>query len=290
MLAAFREDKRADSIRARAGAPGLAVDEAIKVIMGAYANPAVTELAAIIAVTELVCGQHEESVHTNIRGVKAGLRTRKVKQTIRDFHGDHGHLGCVGPCEICALASGSARRIYHAVDRHVEARRAWSFHMDILTWQHRAEDGSKYQVVIRERHSGCYWSLYLYKRSDANGEIRRWVESLRSDPAYQGMDYKAMQELNTDNVGEWGWTNKEWRALERELEFKTLGTSPDRKEEAHYAERSVGIMEVTVKAMMLERDLPFSWWKYCAEAAVFLLCRIPILSQLSTMLADGNQF
>ena len=67
-------------------------------------------------------------------------------------------------------------------------------------------------------------------------------------------------------------------------------TSPDRKEEAHYAERSVGITEVTVNAMMLERDLPFSWWRYCAEAAVFLLCRFPILSQLSTMPTDGDQF
>jgi hypothetical protein len=132
--------------------------------------------------------------------------------------------------------------------------------------------------------------MRLYKRSDAIGEIRRWIESLRSDPACQGMDYKAMQELSTDNAGEWGWTNKAWRELEKELEFKTIWTSPDRKEEAHYAERSVGIMEVTVKAMMLERDLPFSWWRHCAEAAVFLLCRFPILSQLSTMPADGDQF
>ena len=280
LLAAFHEDKRALSLRAKAGEPELNTDEATSFIINAYANP---------AVTEVVLGQHQESVQTNIRGVKSGLRSRKQKQTIRDFHGDHGHLGCVGKCDICALASGSARRIYHVVDKHVEQRRAWRFDMDILTWEHRAADGSKYQVVIRERSTGCYWSLYLYLRSDAISEIRKWINSMRADPAFQNMEYSAVQHLHTDNAGEWGWTNAEFKELEAEMQFKAVYTCPDRKEEAHYAERSVGIMEVTVKAMLLERDLPHSWWRHCAEAAVFLLNRFPILSQMNTMPADGDQ-
>jgi hypothetical protein len=135
LLSAFQADRRAQSIRAAAGEPELGTEETTDFIVGAYANP---------AVTKVVCGQHEESINTNIRGVKSGLWTRKKKLNTRDFHGDHGHLGCVGPCEICSLASGCARRIYHLVDRHVEQRRAWRFDMDILTWEHRAEDGSKY--------------------------------------------------------------------------------------------------------------------------------------------------
>ena len=79
------------------------------------------------------------------------------------------------------------------------------------------------------------------------------------------------------------------RSLRRNLNSKTVYSSPDRKEEAHYAARSVGIKEVTVKTMLLERDLPHSWWRYCAESAVFLLNRFPILSQLSTMPADDDQ-
>ena len=89
--------------------------------------------------------------------------------------------------------------------------------------------------------------------------------------------------------GPWGCTNAEWKELEKELEFKAVYLSPDRKEEVHYAERSAGIMEVTVKAMLLERYLPHSWWRYCAEPVVSLLNRFPILSQLSTMPADGDQ-
>jgi hypothetical protein len=52
------------------------------------------------AVTEVVFGQHEDSIMRNIRGVKAGLRTRKKKLTAKEFHKDHGHIGCVGPCPV----------------------------------------------------------------------------------------------------------------------------------------------------------------------------------------------
>ena len=222
LISAFQADKRAQSIRVAAGEPELGTEETTDFIVGAYANP---------VITEVVCGQHEESAHTNIRGVKSGLRTKKQKLNIRDFHGDHGHLGCVGPCEICSLASGCARRIYHSVDRHVEQRRAWRFDMDILTWEHRAEDGSKYQVVIRERSSGCYWSLFLYLRSDAIKENRRWIKSLRADSAFQNMEYNAVQKLHTDNAGEWGWTNAEFKELEAELGLQAIYSYPNRKEE-----------------------------------------------------------
>ena len=193
LLAAFHCDKRVLNTRAKAGEPELDTHASTNFIFHAYANP---------AVTEVVLGQHQESAHTNIRGVKSGLRSRKQKQSIRDFHGDHGHLGCVGKCDICALASESSRRIYHVVDKRAEQRRAWRFDMDILTWEHGAEDGSKYQVVIRERSTGCYWNLCLYLRSDAINKIRKWINSPRADPAFQNMEYSAMQHLHTDNAGE----------------------------------------------------------------------------------------
>ena len=38
------------------------------------------------AVTEVVFGPHEDSIMRNIRGVKAGLRTRKKELTATEFH------------------------------------------------------------------------------------------------------------------------------------------------------------------------------------------------------------
>jgi hypothetical protein len=72
---------------------------------------------------------------------------------IHEFHDDHGNLGCIGPCVICSLASGCMRRIYKALDAHVEVRRAHTFDEDISTWEHRANCGYKYMVVLRDRMS-----------------------------------------------------------------------------------------------------------------------------------------
>ena len=54
-------------------------------------------------------------------------------------------------------------------------------------------------------------------------------------------------------------------------------------------ERAVGIIEVTMKCLLLERDLQHGWWRHCAEAAKFLLNRFPVLSQLPTKPKDGDQ-
>ena len=69
LLAASNEDQRALSNRAATGQPELNFDESATVIINAYANA---------AITEVVLGQHEESVQTNIRGsnLDSGLESR----------------------------------------------------------------------------------------------------------------------------------------------------------------------------------------------------------------------
>ena len=58
---------------------------------------------------------------------------------------------------------------------------------------------------------------------------------------------------------------------------------------APQAERAIGIIEVTMKALLLQRDLQHGWWRDCADAAKFLLNKFPIVSQLATMPKDGDQ-
>ena len=242
------------------------------------------------AVTELVFGQHEESAMRNIRGVKAGLRTRKKKLTARDFHTDHGHIGCVGPCAICDMASGCCRRIYALVDKHREIRRGHTWVMDACTVEHRSFDGSKYMVILRDKMSLAFDLVFLHLRSDAIAQLSQWIKRMRSDPAFRNLGYDVVSFIETDDAGEWGWKNEEWAALETEFSFRTSWKCPDRKKAlAPEAERAVGIIEVTMKCLLLERDLQHGWWKYCADAAKFLLNRFPVLSQLSTMPKDGDQ-
>ena len=242
------------------------------------------------AVTEVVFGQHEDSIMRNIRGVKAGLRTRKKKLTAKEFHKDHGHIGCVGPCAVCDMASGCCRRIYALVDKHRENRRGHTWVLDACTVEHRSFDGAKYILVLRDKMSLAFDLLYLHLRCDAIAEISSWIKRMRSDPAFQNLGYKVVSFIETDDAGEWGWKNHEWKALETEFGFRTSWKCPDRKNKmAPEAERAVGIIEVTMKCLLLERDLQHGWWRHCAEAAKFLLNRFPVLSQLATMPKDGDQ-
>ena len=78
--------------------------------------------------------------------------------------------------------------------------------------------------------------------------------------------------------------------LKLDFVFRTSWKCPHRKSKmAPEAERAVGIIEVTMKCLLLERDLQDGLWRHCAEAAKFLLNRLPVLSQLSTMPKDSDQ-
>jgi hypothetical protein len=113
---------------------------------------------------------------------------------------------------------------------------------------------------------------------------------MRSDPAFLNLGYRVVSFIETDDAGEWGWKTQEWKAFETEFCFRTSWKCPDRKNKmAPEAERAVGIVEVTMKCLLLEHDLQHGWWRHCAETAKFLLNHFPVLSQLSAMPKDGHQ-
>ena len=74
--------------------------------------------------------------------------------------------------------------------------------MDICTVEHRAFDGSKYMVVLRDKMSLAFEVVYLHLRSDAIAEIARWISRMRSDPAFQSMDYQVVSHIETDDAGD----------------------------------------------------------------------------------------
>ena len=95
--------------------------------------------------------------------------------------------------------------------------------------------------------------LYLHLRSDAITEISNLIKRMRSDPAFLNLGYKVVTLIETDDAGEWGWKSHEWKAFETEFCFRTSWKCPDRKiKMAPEAERAVGIIEVTMKCLLLE--------------------------------------
>ena len=133
-----------------------------------------------------------------------GLKSAKRQIKSSDFHDDHGHLGCVGKCIICALASGCARGITQIVDRYTEVRRAHTWDGDILTWEHRSDSKNKYQITLRDRMSKAFKFLYIKKRDEALGAIKGWLIQERAKPEFQDMGYNLGSLLVLDRAGEWG--------------------------------------------------------------------------------------
>jgi hypothetical protein len=60
--------------------------------------------------------------------------------------------------------------------------------------------------------------------------------------------------------------------------FTPIYTCPDHKESATNAERAMGIMEIVIKSMLMDANLPPQWWEFAADMAEFLLNRFPVSS------------
>jgi hypothetical protein len=156
------------------------------------------------------------------------LRKRTRNLTAKEFHNDHGHIGCVGPCSICDMASGCCRRIYALVDKHRENRRGHTWVLDACTVEHRSFDGATYILVLRDKISLAFDLLYLHLRSDAITEISNRIKRMRSDPAFLNLGYKVVSFIETDDAGECGRKRHEWKAFETEFCFRTSWKCPDR--------------------------------------------------------------
>ena len=51
----------------------------------------------------------------------------------------------------------------------------------------------------------------------------------------------------------------------------------------------MGILEVVIKSMLMDGNLPPQWWEFAADMAEFLLNRFPVSSDLVSVPIDGNR-
>ena len=237
--------------------------------------------------TEVIVAQHDAD--RQLRGVKSGLKAKVAKLSVLEFHKHYGHLGCCEDCVICRFTKGAARRIYQKVDPHCETRPGFCWHMDTVTWDTRSMQGNVYMTVLRDEASGVFKVLIHYLKSDSPDMLERFVTTIRADPAFHDCPYKVFSELHLDNAGEWALNCTDFQRLVQDYGIRAVYSCPDRKQSASRAERACGIVEIVIKSLLMQNNLPAWWWENCAHSAEFLLNRFPTASAGPNIPTDGDR-
>lgn len=244
----------------------------------------------------------DDIIHVNVRvddreqdeknyfhGVKRGLRTNKKKLRWTDFHSKHGHIGYSEGCEVCKQKKGNMRRIYRDPDGNPKERRpGYSWYLDCVTWSHKSLQGSRYTCVLRDVATGVFKSLHCTYRTDFSILFKRWVKEIRNDPRMRGEDsYQLVSEVITDCDSVWREDNAEFQRLAREELGIIFNYYPPERHEGG-SERTIGIYEETVRALLLEQNLPPTWWQLCGDSAEFLLNRFPLQAKSQGRNPEGD--
>ena len=225
-----------------------------------------------------------------IKGTKQGLKHGVAKMNHQRFHASRGHLGYCENCDICIAAKGTMRRITKKKDPYRETRPGYLWAMDAVTFSHRSMDSrSKWMITLRCICTGVIHLLYLHRKSDATREIEQWITRMRADPYHQRMGYDIVQTIHTDNAGEWQMNNAAFQQMAQRMKIRVIYTTPETSKELGAAERTNGIVEVIIKAILLEENLPPDHWEVAARGAEFLLNRFPNTATDSTAPIDGDR-
>ena len=245
-------------------------------------DDAPTGVHCIDHLTESFIARHPDD--RELRGVREGLKVKKRKISLPNFHKDHGHIGECPDCDICDKVKGVMRRITKRADVIRDRRVGYAWSMDMITLSDRSLEKHKYLIVLRDRsYSRVVKLIPLQFKSDAYKEVRKWIISLREDPIHSKNGYEMVDTIVTDHDGAWDHDTATWQQhicapkAEGGLNVKTLYISKDRHAQ-NPAERNVGIVECVIKAILMQQNLPPSWWTRAACDAEFLLNRFPPIS------------
>ena len=221
-----------------------------------------------------------------IVSAKRNLKKEKKRQPIALFSATHGHLGCQNSnCPICVRKMGNKVKLQNTPNCSMkERKRGFRWRLDTCTFDQRNFEGEKYAFILRDSASDAFEIMHGIYRNDFLLQFKQWVYKIRSDPRMQGESHVIVSMVKTDFDGVWRDDAKEFQK-----EIESLGVifdyaAPERKEGG--TESNVNIFEQTVKAILMERNLPGQWWGQASRDAAFLLNRFPTSAKLVS--PDGD--
>lgn len=224
-----------------------------------------------------------------ILGVKQTMAQKSFRtMSEAEFHRYFGHVGTGKNCVICALIKGTMRFIYKIKDKFIETRMGYFWDMDTITTSHRSDCGVKYYTMMRDRGSKTIKAFPLVFKDDFVDQFEIWLRRQRDDPIRAVYNYLFCTVIQADNDGVWMRKSARWLELIEKFGIRMHYTDKDRKESNSFAERTMGIVEVTAKSCMLERGLPPTDHVNSFMGAVWILNRFPPVSALARDPTDGD--
>ena len=240
-------------------------------------------------VEEVIVAQHHDD--RSIKAVKAGMPSKEKRMmSAHDFHCMMGHLGADPDCVICREAKGTMRYIHRTVDPHRETRVAYTWHLDMLTFNLRCRKGFKYVMVLKCVASSAYRLIPLYLKSDEHHALEEWIMELRASPYFHQMPYCPCSHIHTDQDGSWSQKHRAFQKTMTRLGVIMSYATSDRHERTNsVAEKAVSIVEVVVKSILLQANLGAAFWSAALAQCEFLLNRLPVVSHEVNQPIDGDR-
>ena len=222
----------------------------------------------------------------NTTGAKRGMRPAMKKMTQKAFHSSHGHIGtCEGGCEICTRKRGNCFKLHpHDLTTYKEWRPGYRWLLDCITWSHVGLKKEKYSFVLRDVSTGCFKVFNTVYRTDFLQLFVTWVNEIRASSHMKCHLHTIVGELHCDFDGVFREDSKKFTAATKGLGIDVTYMPVEHHEGG--VERAIGIMEETVKGLLMERNLPQPWWSECVQAAEFLLNRFALTRE--TRSSDGD--
>ena len=238
-----------------------------------------------------------------------GMKRHKATSW-HERHSQHAHMGEPGEkCYICDMFKGIASaKPKHTYGKPREVRVGHTWHMDMITFRHRSEEGCKHAIILTDEACDFRQILPVFWKSDSTYELKVWITALRSHPAFANHTaYAMVSVIVTDNESVWSAECREfhdmlhslgecrWIPLQTKTTARDVipeivyGAPEDHARDNARAEGANKIIEAGICSLLFERNLPPSWWQRAAGDIMFLCNRYPTIRGDAATPPDGDR-
>ena len=215
-------------------------------------------------------------------------KTARVRRFLMNAYGSEIEFSDDEPCDACMWSKGkftSVPKYSHRKAKRVGER----LHYDVFTSSYKADDGSKYLLVIIDEYSGYIFAYGMKKKSEVSELVKMTVVTIEKHLREKVITIEVTSEvkecvgvacLRSDNAGE--NVSREMRSWCAARGTRIETTIPHTPHQDGKAERLGGAVWQGGACLRYGGNLPQTDWLHCCLAYVYVRNRLPTASCLSS--------